>query len=234
MVEETSFDVRMHKAVHHEIDTETLLKELKVKFSDDLSNESSTVPTLLNNATKIISKFIFIERHFDYYFSDIVKPKVTKGDDFYIIDWVHLWDQLREVKVESLHSLLNARIGLLVQATNTLRRCFELSLYGAFFAITFYELENGEKINPFVIMSGSGIWSENIGGNVVTRRELDDLVKKIKTEESISKSRAREKLNENFTWYYLSEFCKKYCQNHHSDALDKALDPKAVINYYHY
>jgi len=229
MIEKESFDSRMHRVVHHEVDVETLLKELKVKFSYDLSKESPTVRTLLHNATKIVSKFIFIERHFDYYYSEIVKPKVTKGDDFYTIDWVHLWDQLREVKIESLHSLLNARIGMLVQATNTLRRCFELSLYAAFFATTFYELEDGTKINPFVVMSGTGIWSENIGGNVVARRELDDLVKKIKAEKSISKREARGKINENFTWYYLSEICKKYCKNHHQNALDEALDPRAVM-----
>jgi hypothetical protein len=219
----------MHKIVHHEVDIDKLLTELNVKVDDKLRTEKSDVIKILDDGAKIVAKFIFIERHFDYYFSEEILTKKIVSEDFFRINFLHLYDQLREVKIEALHSLLTARVGMIKQATNTLRRCFELALYGVFYGITFETLTGGENINPFVIMAGTGIWSENIGSMAILRREIDEIIKEIKKKEGISTSDAYKKLYIDFTRYYLLKFCPAYCQNHYAKAFELAKEKRAVV-----
>ncbi len=212
MSEQKSFYVRLYELVHDVVDSDKLLKLFNAQVNDGLKNENPKAVRILDEGAEIIGKFIFTAQHLGEYFEDKVK-EAGKNPDDPNVDWWHLRDQLSEVWIEALHSVLAARTGLVKPATNILRRCYELAVYGTFYSSTFIKLTNGKDINPFVELSGYGLWVKNIGKRV-GRKELDSIVDAIKNKTNMQSADARRELYSNFTRHYLQEICEGLCDEH--------------------
>jgi len=129
------------------------------------------------------------------------------------VDIWHIQDQLSEVLIEALHSLLAVRVGLVKQGIHALRRCYELSVYGTFYSTTFIKLDDGKEVNPFVELSGQGLWVKNLDKRV-SRKDMQRMENQIETEKGFQPAAARLELLSNFTLYYLTSLCTKVCDEH--------------------
>lgn len=204
--------------VHDTVKSNELLELLNVKMGNQLEHEHLEAQMVLDEGAEVIGKFVFLAEHLSQYFEYLV---IDKGRDPLdpFIDWWHLQDQLSEVWIEALHSLLVARAGLVKQAVYVLRRCYELALFGTFNACTFFRLSNGNEINPFVELSGKGLWIKNIGKKV-TLNEISEIVEKIKAIKDLSTGDATREFYLNFTKYYLESICLRYCEEHRNEKAD--------------
>jgi len=220
--ERKSFYHRLYVLVHDTVDSDKLLMLMDVKLVDDLREDNPEAAKIIDQGAVIIGKFVFVAQHLGQYFEDMVKDSGKDPLDPHVDFW-HIQDQLSEVWIEALHSLLAVRAGLVKQGIYMLRRCHELSVYGTFYSSTFIKLDSGEEINPFVELSGHGLWVRNLGKSI-GRRDVQGVEDQIKAEKGVSAAAARRDLLSNFTRYYLSRLCTAVCDEHKKRAgVDNAI-----------
>ncbi len=217
-----SFYHRFFVLAHDTVDSDKLLKLMGVEIFDDYNEDNAETVKIIDRGAETIGKFAFVAQHLSKYFEYKVKESGKDPLNPHTDFW-HIRDQLSEVWIEALHSLLAVRVGLVKQGIYTLRRCFELSIYGTFYSSTFITLDGGREVNPFVELSGRGLWVKNLGKKI-GRKDIERIEKQISAEKGVPRSVARLELLSNFTRYYLSQLCKKVCDGHKKEILgDDAL-----------
>jgi hypothetical protein len=125
-------EMKLFRLVHQKVGINDLLNSLKMTVNDNLGAVNKKVFDLLNEGAEIAGKYIFLERHFYYYIKDYYNPKDDPEENYF-----HIRDQFTEAELEVVHSLLLARVGMVKQAINILRRSFEAAIYGSFLCTTF-------------------------------------------------------------------------------------------------
>jgi hypothetical protein len=222
MKEPTSYENELHLLTHFKTDIDKILIPLKVRVNDELRIQNKRCIATLDKGAELAAKYIFLEKHFSLYIDEIFKTKTYPGDNYF-----HIKDQFQEAKLEVIHSLLLARVGMLKQAINTLRRCFEAAVYGSFYCTTssygniHYLGSTRVKRNPFVVLTGYGLWAARAGNFSVRFSELKPVIKNISNQKNISKRQSTHLILSNFTEYYLENFSKPLCKNHYG--IDKNL-----------
>lgn len=207
-----SFYNRLYELVHDTVDSDQLLKLMGVEPVDGLEEKNPDVARIIDEGAGIIGKFVFVAQHLDQYFGNKAEDSGKNPKDPHTDIW-HMQDQLSEVWIEALHSLLAVRVGLVKQGISSLRRCYELSVYGTFFSTTFVKLDGGREINPFVELSGRGLWVKNMRKKL-RQNEIQGIEKQIGTEKGLRPDAAKHEMFSNFTRYYLRKFCSNVCDEH--------------------
>jgi hypothetical protein len=156
----------------------------------------------------LAARFIFLEKHFSLYMEEFTEFHDLSNDFSY------LFDLFLEGRLEILHSILAARVGLTNQAINILRRSFECAIWVAFLSTSSYFDDGKIKVNPFLELAG--IWP-NLTGNSVTRKDVNGFMTAISKDNQVSKREACRLLLTNFTKYYLKYVCKPSCDKHFND-----------------
>ncbi len=209
---ESRYDIGLFKLLHAKVNIDGLLSFLNVRVEDSLRNDNPKAMEILNRGASLAAKCMFLILHYDYYVGNKYRPKVDPSEDYF-----HIKDQFREVQLETMHSLLTVRIGMVKQAITILRRCFELSVYGSFYSTSSYANNDGTKINPFVYLVGAGLWSHRMGDKPLGLRQIQDIVEEIRTNDNLAKGQAEKEVLRNFTKYYILRLTTPYCEEHHKE-----------------
>lgn len=214
--ESPDYGLQLFEVVHQKVGINDLLKPLKIIVNDNLGTVNKAAFDILNECAGIVGKYIFLARHLYHYIKRMYDPAVDPEDKYF-----HLEDQYTEVELEVIHSLLLARMGMVKQAINTLRRSFEAAVYGSFLCTTFssnvyFPGSNEKQGNPFVSLMGRGHWATG-GTNLQLRSgDLQSLVDKVTEQEQKSRTQAEKDIYSEFTEYYLENLCKRVCGDHSS------------------
>ena len=190
--------------------TEQFLKPLHIKINDNTRVKNRTAYSLIEKGVGYASKYIFITLHISYYIDTVFKPPRCYNDAYF-----HIRDQHNEAKLEVIHSVLLARLGMPHQAINVLRRSFEAAIYGSFFATTFYYGLKGEVVNPFVLLMDSDLWVSRYASSAIRMKDLKDLIDDLSKKSCISNNQSKIRILTEFTDYYLMQICNPICDEHY-------------------
>ncbi|HEY4673669.1 MAG TPA: hypothetical protein VIH03_05845 [Nitrososphaerales archaeon] len=217
------YDVKLFRSLHHDVDIDRLLGFLHAKIDDSLRQTNSNAMRILDQGARLAAKCMFLIRHYDYYIRHQYKPRIHPSED-----WFHLQDQFREVQLEMIHSLLAARIGMVKQAINVLRRCFELGVYGSFYSTASYVNDDGTKVNPFIMLTGTGHWAKLMSNKAVRLKDIERIIDELRKNDNLSKGEAEKEVLVNFPKYYILRFTLPYCDEHKPK--DNPIDQFRILN----
>jgi hypothetical protein len=211
MTRSKEFRNHIFEISHYSCNASVLLSPFKIEFNDRLDKKYKRYISLLDNGARIIGKFIFLKEHLDRYVHRVYHLHDDPSESYYHID-----DQVSESYMALLHSIMLARIGLVLDAITTLRRSFEAAVYGSFFATTFVIIDD-ENYNPFVQFVAK---NNHFMSSPIRYMDLKEIIHSLKKQKSIPRDKATEVILTDFSNYYLNNFCNPRCKNHYNKKQD--------------
>lgn len=191
--------------LHNDVTSESLLNLFNIRFHDQLKQKHKKSAQIIDKGSKLISNLFFVTGHIDRIIEKN-HPKVLRNNKS---PYYSIYDQVDEITLELIHSLLCVRLGMSSQAINSLRRCLESMVYGSLVSISFYKFGKGRMINPFLDFEIKDTWHE-MGSGI----NNDRITKKAK-----QLDKTNDEILSNFTFYYLTEFSHPYCEIHRKKKL---------------
>lgn len=210
------FDTRLFHLVHEDIRAENLLNLFQLRFYDNFRTNHRNMASILDRGTKLVAKHVFILEHYRYY----VQRKFDPNLDFRHY-YFHIVDQHDEARLELVGSILLARIGMINQAVNALRRAVEAGVYCSFFSTGSWYKDRMSWENPFVQLLEKGLWGSRSRNAIKMASFLrNDDVKSIISKNNLSRKQAELRILSEFTEYYLRYLCNPICHNHYNRRRD--------------
>ncbi len=188
---------KMYELTHHPVIATSLLNAYIQLANDSRTKE---VNRIVDKAANLIAIFYFVNVHTEQILPSKFRHKPNPAHRYFAIQ-----DYTREFVTELFHSLLLARNGLLLQAIHSLRRSVEVIVYGSFLSLSQLTMKNGNEINPFMLLEGSGVWSQSAGRALVRRSDLKNIVPVGQTEDAVLRD---------FTRNYIEHFSHHMCSKH--------------------
>jgi len=195
--------------VHDDVSSESFLNLFNIRFHDQIKQKHKRSSQIIDKGSKLISNLFFVTGHIDRILEKN-HPQVLHNNKS---PYYSIYDQVDEIILELIHSLLCVRLGMTSQAINSLRRCLESMIYGSLVSISFYKFDKGRKINPFLDFEIKDTWHEMGSG-------IDD--KRI-TKKAKQLGKTYDEVLSNFTFYYLTEFSRPYCKIHRKNILKEKI-----------